>query len=66
MVGILSNTPPHLIVYRYAVAVAPALVATLLLVPFHGRINATTVALCLLLAVLFVATFLGSRPALLT
>jgi K+-sensing histidine kinase KdpD len=66
MIGILSNTPPQIIMFRYGVAVAPALVATLLLAPFHGHINATTVALCLLLAVLFVATFLGSRPALLT
>ena len=36
-----------------------------LLAPFHERINSTTVALALLLVVLFVATLWGSRPALL-
>jgi K+-sensing histidine kinase KdpD len=35
------------------------------LAPFHERINATTVALTLLLVVLFTATLWGSRPALL-
>jgi K+-sensing histidine kinase KdpD len=38
---------------------------TAALKPFSGHINLTTIALALLLAVLFVATLWGSRPALL-
>ena len=38
---------------------------TLALAPFQTHINSTTVALCLLLVVLIVATAAGSRPALL-
>lgn len=49
---------------RYLLAAAGVASVTLLLAPFRGRINTTTVALALLLAVLFVATLWGSRPAL--
>ena len=38
-------------------------VVTAALAPFHDRINSTTVALALLLSVLFAATLWGSRPA---
>ena len=38
---------------------------TILLAPFHKQINSTTVALALLLIVLFTASFRGSGPALL-
>ena len=37
---------------------------TAVLAPFHNQINSTTVALVLLLVVLFTATVWGSRPAL--
>jgi K+-sensing histidine kinase KdpD len=40
-------------------------VVAALLGPFHEQINSTTVALAFLLVVLFVASFWGSRPALL-
>jgi len=49
----------------YVGAVFGAAVVTALMAPFHERINSTTVALAFLLAVLFVALFWGSRPALL-
>jgi two-component system sensor histidine kinase KdpD len=49
----------------YVVAVLGVALATVALKPFSGRINSTTVALTLLLIVLFVATLWGSRPALL-
>jgi K+-sensing histidine kinase KdpD len=49
----------------YLVAVLGVAVATVVLKPFSGHINSTTVALALLLVVLFVATRWGSRPALL-
>lgn len=39
--------------------------ATILLLPFRAHINSTTVAVALLLAVLFVAIAFGSKPALL-
>src|SRR2546421_4903360 len=48
--------------YVWSVAGIAAVVAAL--APFHERINSTTVALALLLVVLFVATLWGSRPAL--
>jgi two-component system sensor histidine kinase KdpD len=38
---------------------------TVVLAPFRQNVNSTTVALALLLAVLFIATLYGSRPALL-
>lgn len=47
----------------YLVALFGVALITLLLAPFHDRLNATTVALALLLVVLFVATKWGSRPA---
>lgn len=50
---------------RYALAVIGIAAVTAILAPFHSHINSTTVALALLLVVLFVATLWGSRPALL-
>lgn len=49
--------------FGYAAAVLGIIVAVVILEPFHHQITATTVALTLLMAVLFVATFWGSRPA---
>lgn len=49
----------------YLLAVAGIASVTAVLTPLRGSINTTTVALALLLAVLFVATLWGSRPALL-
>lgn len=49
----------------YLLAVAGVVVATALLVPARGQINTTTIALVLLLVVLFVAALRGSGPALL-
>jgi two-component system sensor histidine kinase KdpD len=51
--------------WRYLWATLAISVVTLALAPFRLNINSTTVALALLLAVLFIATLLGSRPALL-
>ena len=50
---------------RYLLAVVGTGSVTALLAPARGHINPTTVALALLLVVLFVATLWGSRPALL-
>jgi len=50
----------------YSVAVAGTVVVTGALKLFSGHINSTTVALGLLLLVLFVATGWGSRPAVLS
>jgi K+-sensing histidine kinase KdpD len=47
----------------YALAVAGIIVVTVSLKLFDGNINATTVALALLVVVLFVATAFGSGPA---
>ena len=49
----------------YLLAVASVATVTATLAPFHKHINSTTVALALLLVVLFIATGLGSKPALL-
>ena len=49
---------------RYFWAVAAIACVTLALHPVRDRVNSTTVALSLLLAVLFIATLFGSRPAL--
>jgi two-component system sensor histidine kinase KdpD len=49
----------------YFIAVLGVAAVTALLAPFNTRINSTTVALALLLVVLFTATYRGSRPALL-
>jgi K+-sensing histidine kinase KdpD len=49
----------------YLSAVLGVTVVTALLAPFHNQINSTTVALALLLVVLFTATLRGSGPALL-
>lgn len=49
----------------YILAVISISVVTAPLAPFHDHINSTTIALALLLAVLFVATGFGSKPALL-
>jgi len=48
----------------YIAAVLSIAGVTLALAPFHDRISPTTVALALLLVVLFAATAWGSRPAL--
>lgn len=48
----------------YVVAVAGITLVTCLLAPFRASVNSTTVALSLLLVVLFVAAIWGSRPAL--
>jgi K+-sensing histidine kinase KdpD len=48
----------------YLAAVVGATLVTLVLGPFHTRINSTTVALIYLLVVLFLALFWGSGPAL--
>lgn len=50
---------------RYPWSVLAVGVVTVVLAPFRQSINSTTVALALLLAVLFIATLFGSRPALL-
>lgn len=49
----------------YRVAVGGIVLVTAILAPFHSTLNSTTIALALLLVVLFVATIFGSRPALL-
>lgn len=51
--------------WRYLWSVLTVGVVTVVLAPFRQTINSTTVALALLLAVLFIATLFGSRPALL-
>lgn len=51
--------------YGYLIAVFGVAVVTALLAPFNNQINSTTVALALLLVVLFIATYRGSGPALL-
>jgi len=48
----------------YLFAVSGIAVVTVVLAPFHERLSSTTVALALLLVVLFAATRWGSRPAL--
>ncbi|HZS09452.1 MAG TPA: DUF4118 domain-containing protein [Blastocatellia bacterium] len=48
----------------WLVAVAGIAVVTVALGPFYGQVSSTTVALAMLLVVLFVATGWGSRPAL--
>lgn len=50
---------------RYGGALLSVIGAITVLLPFRTNINATTVALALLLAVLFVAMGFGSKPALL-
>jgi len=57
--------PPSTRHSRYLWAVFAIGIITGLLSPFRQHINSTTVALALLLAVLFIATLFGSRPALL-
>ena len=49
----------------YFIAVLGVAAVTALLAPFNDRINSTTIALALLLVVLFTATYRGSMPALL-
>lgn len=50
---------------RYIKAVGGIVAITALLEPFHEELSLTTVALALLLVILFIATFLGRNPALL-
>lgn len=49
----------------YLTALAGIALTTTLLEPFHEELSLTTVALALLLVILFIATFLGRNPALL-
>jgi two-component system sensor histidine kinase KdpD len=49
---------------RYGGALLAIACATSLMLPFRAHVNATTVAVALLLAVLFVAIAFGSKPAL--
>jgi len=49
---------------RYVGALLATAGGTILLLPFRAHVNATTVALALLLAVLFAAIAFGSKPAL--
>lgn len=51
--------------WRYPCAVLAVAIVNVVLAPFRQTVNSTTVALALLLAVLFTATLFGSRPALL-
>ena len=51
---------------QYTLAAFSPIAATALLTPFRAHVNQTTVALALLLIVLFVATLWDSRPALLS
>ena len=60
MLSNLSKKPA-----RYLLAVIGIISVTALLAPIRDQINHTTVALALLLVILFVATLWGSRPALL-
>ncbi len=48
---------------NYLISVAALAVVTVLLAPFALQINTTTIALVLLLVILFIATAFGSRPA---
>lgn len=60
--------PPKILqkrIFRYLIAVAAVLSATLFLLFFREQINSTTVALVFLLVVLFTAAFIGRNPALL-
>jgi two-component system sensor histidine kinase KdpD len=49
---------------KYLLSLATVVVVTVVLAPLADRTNHTPVALALLLAVLFIATLFGSRPAL--
>src|SRR5215471_18498718 len=49
----------------YLLAAFGILAITAILAPFHDRLSSTTVALAMLLVVLFAATGWGSRPAML-
>jgi len=51
-------------VFRYGLAISGVAIVTGLLAPFRLAINSTTVALALLLVVLFAASLWGSGPAL--
>lgn len=60
--------PPQILqnrIFRYSVAVAAVLSATIFLLAFRENVNSTTVALVFLLVVLFTATFIGRNPAIL-
>jgi len=61
--GWVKNLWPKMGGYAFAVFGVAAVTAAL--GPFHGRVSSTTVALALLLVVLFAATGWGIRPALL-
>ena len=51
--------------FRYLVAIGSIALTTAVLEPFHARLSSTTVALALLVVILFTATFIGRNPALL-
>lgn len=51
-------------VIRYIFSLVIVAAVVMVLAPFAGQISATTVALALLLAILFIATLFGSRQAL--
>lgn len=51
-------------IVRFGVSMLAVLLITILLEPFHTKINSTTVAFAFLLVVLFSATFFGRNPAL--
>ncbi len=53
----------HKPVTGYILAIFGVVVITAALEPIHSRISVTTVALTLLMVVLFIATFWESRPA---
>lgn len=48
---------------NYVVSVLAVAAATAVLAPFASQVNSTTVALALLLVILFIATAAGSKPA---
>lgn len=50
---------------RYVVAIISIALTTAILEPFQARLSSITVALALLLMILFTATFIGRNPALL-
>lgn len=51
--------------FRYSVALGSIALTTAVLEPFQVQLSSTTVALALLLVILFIATFSGRNPALL-
>jgi K+-sensing histidine kinase KdpD len=50
---------------RFGAAFISVALITFFLEPFHALVNTATIALCFLLLILFIATFIGRNPALL-